>query len=84
MASSVKDIYALQLEDGRGRTGRAGRTFSRDRLPGKALELSRSSSISRAPFLEDATVVHHRDAFDDAQSDIHVVLDDDVADVVRQ
>ena len=38
----------------------------------------------RRAFLEDAAVVHHRHALDDAERDIHVVLDDDVADMARQ
>ncbi len=38
----------------------------------------------RRAFLEDAAVVHHRDALDDAQRHVHVVLDDDVADMGGQ
>src|ERR1700722_9400879 len=32
-------------------------------------------------FLEDPAIVHHRHALDHAQRNVHVVLDDDVADM---
>ena len=48
------------------------------------LDLGVGFDLVRQAFLEDAAVVHHRDAFDDAQRDIHVVLDDDVADMGGQ
>jgi hypothetical protein len=40
--------------------------------------------LLRRAFLEDPAVVHHRHALRDAQRHVHVVLDDDVADVARQ
>jgi hypothetical protein len=50
----------------------------------KLLNLGIVLDFLGSPFLEDPAIVHHRDTFDDAQSDIHIVLDDDVADVTRQ
>src|SRR5260370_38990448 len=40
--------------------------------------------FSRRTFLEDAAVVHHRHALDYATRAVHVVCDDDVADVRRE
>src|ERR1700677_3650680 len=50
----------------------------------KLLNLWDGFDLRGRAFLEDAAVVHHRDAFDDAQRDVHVVLDDDVADMGRE
>jgi len=50
----------------------------------KLLHFRIGFDLLRQAFLEDATVVHHRHAFDDAQCDVHVVLDDDVADMGGQ
>src|ERR1700736_3081296 len=45
------------------------------------LHLGIRLDLVRRAFLEDAAVVHHRDALDHPQRDIHVVLDDDVSDM---
>jgi hypothetical protein len=50
----------------------------------KLLDLGIGLDFLRRPFLEDAAIVHHRHALDDAQRHIHVVLDDDVADMAGQ
>ena len=40
--------------------------------------------LLRRALLEQPAVVHHRDIVGDAQRDVEVVLDDDVADMARQ
>src|SRR6202790_2633990 len=50
----------------------------------KLLNLGVGLDLLRRTFLEDAAVVHHRYALDDAKRDVHVVLDDDVADMAGQ
>ena len=50
----------------------------------KLLHLGIGFDFAGQAFLEDAAVVHHRHALDHAQRDVHVVLDDDVADMRRQ
>ena len=48
------------------------------------LDLRIVLDLVREPFFEDAAVVHHRHPLGDAQGDVHIVLDDHVADVIRQ
>ena len=50
----------------------------------KLLHFGIGLDLLRRAFLEDAAIVHHRHALDDAQRDVHVVLDDDVADMRGQ
>src|SRR5262245_4731755 len=50
----------------------------------KLLHFRIGFDLFRPPLLEDTAIVHHGYAFDDAQRDVHVVLDDDVADMLRQ
>ena len=48
------------------------------------LDLAVRFDFFRFALLEDPSVVHHRDAFNDPQRNIHVVLDNDVADMLGQ
>ena len=48
------------------------------------LHLGIGLDLVRLAFLEDAAVVHHRHGLGHPQRDIHVVFDDDEADMGRQ
>ena len=78
--AAVVDVEAAHFED------RPVRSAAQPCPPPryKLLHLGVGLDLLRLAFLEDAAVVHHRHALDHAQRDVHVVLDDDIADVRRQ
>ncbi len=88
VAAAVKDVEAADFQE----IGRAALSHEPPRALVMAagdmtaaqiqfLHLGIGLDLVRRAFLEDAAVVHHRHALDDAQRDVHVVLDDDVADM---
>ena len=79
MAFAVEDLQGRRSEEGVARWPQPWPAPEIDVLNlGVGLDL-----VGRA-FLEDPAVVHHRDVVRDPQRHVEVVLDDDVADMVRQ
>ena len=66
----------------RRRGGRSNSGMATSQI--KFLDFRVGFDFLRIALLEDGAVVHHRDGFNDPQRHIHVVLDDDVADMGRQ